>query len=180
MALLVALKQGLPDSMARTTPSLHAVRALLLLALAARTPAHAGGGRGVDAVPPECLVDAAVEMQVPVETLKLLLTIEGGRVGECSQNTNRTRDCGPAQINSLWFPKIAGGRVPPAEIEHALTFDACYNVRIAAWILRREIDAVGWANFWTGVGNYHSRTPRHHQRYLSRIIAAARRAGEAR
>lgn len=138
---------------------------------------EAAGGtppKGADAVPPDCLLDAAREWMVPVDALRLILAVEQGSPGACSGNSNGTEDCGPGQINSIWFPVIAAGRVPPSVIRQALTADACYNVRVTAWILRREIDAVGWERFWTAVGNYHSRTPEHHARYLRRIVDAAR------
>jgi hypothetical protein len=129
---------------------------------------------GVAAVPERCLVKAAAEWQVPVDALRLILHVERGRVGECSPNDNGTQDCGPGQINSIWYDRIAAGRVPPSTIQKALTDDPCYNVRVSAWILRKEIEKVGWANFWTAVGNYHSRTPEFHAAYLRRIVEAAR------
>ena len=106
--------------------------------------------------------------------LRLILAVEQGTPGACSVNSNGTKDCGPGQINSIWFPVIAAGRVPPEVVQQALTFDPCYNIRVTAWILRREIDAVGWENFWTAVGNYHSHTPEFHARYLRRVVEAAK------
>ncbi|HYH39648.1 MAG TPA: lytic transglycosylase domain-containing protein [Azospirillum sp.] len=137
-------------------------------ALAERPP------KGIAAVPPQCLDMAAVEWQVPADALRLILAVEQGAPGACSVNSNGTKDCGPGQINSIWFPVIAAGRVAPEVVQQALTFDPCYNIRVTAWILRREIDAVGWENFWTAVGNYHSRTPEFHARYLRRVVEAAK------
>ncbi|WP_174472642.1 lytic transglycosylase domain-containing protein [Azospirillum melinis] len=143
--------------------------------LVAATPALADRApKGIAAVPPQCLDMAAVEWQVPADALRLILAVEQGTPGACSANSNGTKDCGPGQINSIWFPVIAAGRVPPEVVQQALTFDPCYNIRVTAWILRREIDAVGWENFWTAVGNYHSRTPEFHARYLRRVIEAAK------
>ncbi|MBP2228997.1 hypothetical protein J2847_002289 [Azospirillum agricola] len=150
--------------------------ALLAIAMAGTaSPVLAGKPpAGIEAVPPLCLAYAAEEWGVPVDALRLILAVEGGSPGACSANSNGTEDCGPGQINSIWFSVIAAGRVPPAAIRQALTHDACYNVRVTAWILRREIDAVGWDRFWTAVGNYHSRTPEHHAKYLRRIVEAAK------
>lgn len=154
-----------------------ALRPLAIAAVFLIAGAAAAGQppKGVAAVPPSCLDYAADEWNVPADALRLILAVEQGSVGACSSNSNGTEDCGPGQINSIWFPVIAAGRVPPAAIQQALTFDACYNIRVTAWILRREIDAVGWDSFWTAVGNYHSRTPELHTRYLRRIVEAARR-----
>lgn len=151
-------------------------KSLLMAALlTAALPALAERpAKGIAAVPPHCLDMAAVEWQVPADALRLILAVEQGTPGACSTNSNGTKDCGPGQINSIWFPVIAAGRVPPEVVQQALTFDPCYNIRVTAWILRREIDAVGWENFWTAVGNYHSRTPEFHARYLRRVIAAAK------
>lgn len=165
------IRQPAPSSLrARLLPAVAALGCLVLLAM----PASAGPARGLDAVPEQCLYGAARESYLPVDALRLILMVEQGAVGVCSQNENGTRDCGPGQINSIWFPKIAAGRVDPGVIERAITHDACYNIRITAWILRSELDAVGWGSFWTAVGNYHSRTPHLHQRYLGRIVDAAR------
>jgi len=148
---------------------------LSLVAVSASSAAtERGPARGPSAVPDKCLILAATERRVPIDALRLILMVEGGAVGECSSNANGTVDCGPGQINSLWYPIIAAGRVSPQVIRDAVTSDPCYNVRVSAWILRREIDAVGWDNFWTAVGNYHSRTPEFHAEYLRRIVAAAR------
>lgn len=145
-----------------------AVLTVALPALAERPP------KGIAAVPPQCLDMAAVEWQVPADALRLILAVEQGTPGACSVNSNGTKDCGPGQINSIWFPVIAAGRVPPEVVQQALTFDPCYNIRVTAWILRREIDTVGWENFWTAVGNYHSHTPEFHARYLRRVVEAAK------
>ncbi|BAI73732.1 lytic transglycosylase (plasmid) [Azospirillum sp. B510] len=154
-------------------------RAILALATALQTaaamPAQAEPApKGIAAVPSQCLDMAAVEWQVPADALRLILAVEQGVPGACSVNRNGTKDCGPGQINSIWFPVIAAGRVPPEVIQQALTVDPCYNIRVTAWILRQEIDKVGWENFWTAVGNYHSRTPEFHARYLRRVIEAAK------
>lgn len=148
---------------------------LTMAALTAASPALAERPpKGIAAVPPHCLDMAAVEWQVPADALRLILAVEQGTSGACSVNNNGTKDCGPGQINSIWFPVIAAGRVPPEVVQQALTVDPCYNIRVTAWILRREIDAVGWENFWTAVGNYHSRTPEFHARYLRRVVEAAK------
>jgi len=169
-------RSGRPRSLGacRVRSAWAAVTCLFVAASAVAGTSGPERRRGPSAVPERCLVLAATEWRVPIDALRLILTVEGGAVGECSTNSNGTVDCGPGQINSLWYPIIAAGRVSPQVIRDALASDPCYNVRVAAWILRREIDAVGWDKFWTAIGNYHSHTPAHHAEYLRRIVAAAR------
>ena len=49
----------------------------------------------------------------------------------------------------------------------------CYNLHVGAAILARELRAA--PDLATGVGNYHSRTPRHHQRYQRSIVRSLKR-----
>ena len=43
--------------------------------------------------------------------------------------------------------------------------DVCYNIHIGTWILSSRINEVN-GDVWRGIGNYHSKTPKYHNRYL--------------
>lgn len=114
-----------------------------------------------------CIYQAAKEYTLPVEIIVAVLVAEGGKVGAVSKNTNGTYDIGPMQVNSIHTSSDPAGSLK----KNALLYDGCYNVAYGAYRLRVEIDRV--SDFWTGVGNYHSRTPRLRERYLTQRIIPA-------
>jgi hypothetical protein len=122
----------------------------------------------MDALPPpspvtaQCLWDAAVKERIPIEVLVAVLRTEGGSPGLRKRNANGTEDLGPFQINSM--------HVRDPLTKYMVTNHGCYNALSAAYRLRIEIDRAG--DFWTGVGNYHSHTPKYHRHYLQLIVRA--------
>ena len=117
-----------------------------------------------------CIHAAAQMYALPPPIIQAVLAVEGGARGTISPNADGSEDLGPAQINTQWIPKLAElYRVPPGEIRRLLIDDDCFNVAIAAWILRNEIDRS--SDFWTGVSRYHSRTPSRGEAYLRKIVA---------
>lgn len=119
-----------------------------------------------------CLMSAASVQGLSPPLLVAVLQVEGGRVGQEVSNTNGTRDLGPAQVNTLWLPVIARAHnLPEDEVLKALRDDGCYNIHMAAWILRQCLNEYG-ANTWGGIGCYHSRTPHLNQAYQGRIRRA--------
>ncbi|GAB5390225.1 MAG: hypothetical protein Alpg2KO_31930 [Alphaproteobacteria bacterium] len=118
-----------------------------------------------------CLMAVSSNYQVPLPVMQAILTVEGGKVGTVSQNTNGSRDMGPMQINSIWLPELAAklGRTEP-QVEYALTHDGCFNATVGAWILSKHIRDTG--NVWRGVARYHSRTPDLGAAYLRRVQVA--------
>lgn len=122
-----------------------------------------------------CIYLAAQASRLPPAILMTVLTVEGGREGTKSHNTNGTDDFGPGQINTIWLPAVAAAaRRTPEEAERLLQWDGCFNIRVTAAILRHEIDAAG-GDFWAGVGNYHSHEPQEHLSYLRKVVATAKR-----
>lgn len=113
----------------------------------------------------ECIIRASAEYHVPPVALAAIMVKEGGKVGTVSRNSNGTVDYGPMQINSTWLKKLQPYGVTPWH----LTYDLCTNIRAGAWRLRSEI-VVAKGDFWRGVGNYHSRTSLHHEKYKRDII----------
>lgn len=81
-----------------------------------------------------CLEQAASRYQVPERLLWGIISKEGGQPGTQSRNSNGTYDYGPAQVNSSWLPQLQ----PYGITAHALTWDYCINVGVAAWILSKQ------------------------------------------
>ena len=121
-----------------------------------------------------CIQLAAQSYQVPPEVLWVIHDIEGGKVGTVAENTNGTVDLGPMQINSHWIDDLAGiYGVSEDKIYFNLRDNACFNVQVAAWILKTEIRGVG--HFWTGVARYHSRNRALQMKYMRNLQKAWRR-----
>ena len=122
----------------------------------------------------DCVSEAAAYYRVEERLVQAIMVVEGGRPGMKNANTNGTHDYGVMQINTIWLdhPDLEGIS------ESVLRRDACANIFVGAWILAREIYAAD-GDLWKGVGNYHSRTPKHHNRYRKRVQSAYQRlAGE--
>lgn len=104
----------------------------------------------------------------PIKLLSILMT-EKGRVGQFVRNTNGSYDIGPMQINTIHLPEIARHtRLSTEAVAAALAYDGCFNVSVAAWMLRKRTNEVG-GDFWYGIGRYHSKTPEHRNRYILRV-----------
>ena len=119
-------------------------------------------------VPPACIAQAAQRFALHESLLHAVLLVEGGKVGHVSRNKNGTYDMGPMQINSIWLP-IFSNYISETEIIQ----DPCTNVHVGAWILRASINQA--KDFWHGVGNYHSATPKHHNKYIHQVYKVAQR-----
>ena len=145
------------------------------LILAMIGPFGLGSARADEAMIEGCLKAAAELHQVPAGVLVLLLSVEAGRLGEVSQNTNGTVDIGPMQVNDTWVPKIAGhwGASPDAAYR-ALRDNFCANVEGGAWILRQALDEAH-DDLWKGVALYHSHDPAHKLEYMRLVYAQAMR-----
>ncbi len=155
----------------RTQHTVAATTARPLPILAGGAPAMSTGTAGagkplprLDASAQQCVNAAAAAYRIPQAVFRAVLTTEGGWVGLKKRNTNGSYDMGPAQINTIHLPELAKSGIT----EDMLVGDACVNVYVAAYRLRVEIERAG--EFWRGVGNYHSRTPHLHQRYLARVM----------
>lgn len=122
-----------------------------------------------------CVAQAEQKYQVPACVLRAVHEIESGgelRPGLVHTNRNGTKDYGVTQINTVWanyFQRNFG--ITALQ----LADNACLAVNGSAYIIRYEINSTG--NFWNGVGNYHSRTPGEHDRYVIRVAHAAQEFG---
>ena len=114
---------------------------------------------------PPCMVVAATDYSLPLRGLIAVWLTEGGKVGTESSNKNGTTDYGPMQINTVWAKRLH----PEFGVtQQMITYDFCWSVRAAAYILRYEIN-LAKGSFWDGVGHYHSRTPEFKKKYIKRV-----------
>ena len=114
-----------------------------------------------------CFMQAAQFQGLPPTVMLTILKIEGGKVGTVSKNTNGTEDLGPMQVNTgVWLKPVADMHFKGDKdaAYAALRDNGCYNVNVAAWILRQAIDDAN-GNVFEGVGYYHSRTTKHKTHY---------------
>ena len=120
----------------------------------------------------ECVEHAAMRHNVPVSLLFATLVIENGRPGTESLNTNGTIDYGPAQINTIWLPRIK------QEFNFGvkdIRDDGCKAVKVASWITSTNLDAA--PDLWTGIGRYHSATDSRNFSYRLLVYKALRHIG---
>lgn len=111
----------------------------------------------------QCVLSAAARYAIPLQVFQAVLRTEGGWTGLRKRNSNGSYDMGPAQINTIHLPELRQYGIT----ESALINDTCTNLHVAAYRIRSEINRTG--DFWRGIGNYHSRTPKYHQIYLSKV-----------
>jgi hypothetical protein len=119
-------------------------------------------------IPVTCVFEAAADFQIPPSVLYAIRKAEGGTIGKSNPNTNGTRDYGPMQINTVWVNKLNRSEGVTAD---AIASSPCIAIRSAAYVLRYEINQVG--DFWSGVGNYHSKTLHRNVSYRTRVYQYA-------
>lgn len=117
----------------------------------------------VNDVPLDCINRAAIFYKVPATIIISVLRQEGGKNGDAIKNKNGTYDYGVMQINSIWLPKISVYGYTKEDVQ----YNACKNISVGTWILSQSI-AEG-KNVWSGVGNYHSHTPKRNYKYSTVI-----------
>jgi hypothetical protein len=138
-------------------------------------PARAADDMARGAFVKDCIDAAASAHAVPPAILLILLNVENGRLGEVSQNKNKTVDIGPMQVNDSWLPKLAAHWRASVDATYlALRDEFCANIEGGAWILRQALDEAK-GDIWEGVGLYHSHTERHKTDYLRKVLQHAER-----
>lgn len=121
-------------------------------------------------IPPRCVSENAKEYRLsPFVLLSILKVESNGRTGLIGKNTNGTSDIGPGQFNTNTWGKLLTQKykIP----QEALLNDMCQAIRALSFAVRTEINGVG-GDLWRGIGNYHSRTPKHHQKYIRLVHGA--------
>jgi len=123
-----------------------------------------------DRIPARCIQSSSNIYEInPLLMLAVLKVESNGRTGIVARNTNGTDDLGPSQFNTDSWAKllIVKYKIP----REALVHDMCQSVRALGFALRTEINAAG-GDLWKGLGNYHSRTPKHHEKYKALVWRA--------
>lgn len=110
----------------------------------------------------QCIVVAAKHFNINPLIIKAIARVEGGGIGTLSKNSNGTYDMGVMQINTIHLPAIK--RAYPSITWKDITYKPCVNIGVGTWILRKRLDETD--DFWRGVANYHSKTPKYRDRYL--------------
>lgn len=113
-----------------------------------------------------CIERSAESMGISTDLIQAILQVEGGRIGMASKNTNGTYDLGPMQINTIWIKYFKKKGITA----HDLRNNGCMNVLAGSHIAAQEISRAG--NLSLGIARYHSPTPKHQRRYLSKVVGA--------
>lgn len=119
-----------------------------------------------------CIMAAAQIQSVPPAALVTILSVEGGRIGHVSRNSNGSSDLGPMQINDkVWAPIVADMHFDgdKEKAVQALRDNGCYNIHIGAWILKQQVDHAN-GDLVEGIGLYHSHTKKHKEKYKGYFI----------
>lgn len=99
----------------------------------------------------DCFDEAGRAYKVPPLLLQAIAWVESRYDHNAEhRNTNGSTDMGVMQINSLWLEPLSEYGIKQKHL-----YDACFNINVAAWILRRQINEVGYN--WQAVAHYHSR-----------------------
>lgn len=119
-------------------------------------PAYAGDND-------QCFEEAARYQQVNPMLLKAIAWVESrGTPDARNYNRNGSVDYGIMQINSVHLKELS-----KFGISRQMLQNACTNIFVAAWHLRRQINQYGYT--WKAVGAYHSATPSLRDAYASKV-----------
>ena len=133
----------------------------VLVFVAAASAAHAGQQQPRTMM--DCFNEAGKMYQVPPMLLQSIAWVESRyNKNAKNHNTNGSVDMGVMQINSLWLEPLSEYGVQRKHL-----YNACYNISVAAWILRKQINEVGYN--WQAVAHYHSRTPDRGENYARKV-----------
>jgi hypothetical protein len=123
------------------------------------------------AIVEECIRFNSQHFGIPELALEAILDVEGGKMCTVSKNSNGSYDLGLMQINTINFSKIQKNY--PDVTAKDIACKPCLNITLGAWLLSHRIKET--KDIWTGVGNYHSKTPKYRTIYLKRISSAISR-----
>lgn len=119
-----------------------------------------------------CLWAAAVNYYLPFDTLRAIMHMEGGLIGQAKQNTDKARsqDLGPFQVNTTWLTtfKIYWGLPDEITVYYVLRDNGCANADAGAAILRYYLQQTG--DLDKAVARYHAGpagSPQEAAKYLS-------------
>ena len=123
-----------------------------------------------------CMMMAAQTYDVPPALLAGIYKAEGGKAGQQVENKNGSYDLGPMQINTIWLPELAKKWGVDKKTAHNwVRDDACTNISVVAWILRRHLEET--RSLAKALEHYHSRTPKYGKKYKKRVLTLMRDNG---
>lgn len=114
----------------------------------------------------QCVEYAAQGYGVHPFVIMAVLQVENGKIGTVSKNSNGSYDLGLMQLNTINLPAISSEF--PGVTWREVTYSPCVNIGVGTWFLSERIREVN-GDVWRGVGNYHSKTPKYHRRYLNKV-----------
>ncbi len=117
----------------------HAKRISAIAAFLALAPAaHAGF----------CFKEAADLYAIPENVLRAIAKQESNfRSDAINRNKDGSTDIGVMQINSSWLGDLAAYGIGEKELR-----EPCTNIKVGAWILSKNTQALGWN--WNAIGAY--------------------------
>ena len=120
-----------------------------------------------------CMVAAATAFHLPIHALPAIQRAEGGWVGAAQPNKDGSHDLGLMQVNTRWVKPVSQATgLPPQTVATRLILQPCFNITVAAFILRNYLDEEH-GNMWQAIGDYHSHTPGLNMAYKFRVMQEA-------
>ncbi|HET6160586.1 MAG TPA: lytic transglycosylase domain-containing protein [Dongiaceae bacterium] len=111
----------------------------------------------------DCFNEAGQTYKVPPLLLQAIAWVESRYDKNANNyNTNGSTDMGVMQINSLWLEPLSEYGIKKKHL-----YNACFNINVAAWILRKQINEVGYN--WQAVAHYHSRNADRGDSYARKV-----------
>ncbi|WP_052181221.1 lytic transglycosylase domain-containing protein [Plesiomonas sp. ZOR0011] len=113
-----------------------------------------------------CIAASSNRFNVHTDLIKAVIRTEGGKVGTKSKNKNGSYDLGIMQINTIHLPSLQQYGITEKQLIH----NACVNIAAGTWLLAKSIGTPSNAyEYWQGVGNYHSKTPKLNVTYRNKV-----------
>lgn len=97
----------------------------------------------------------------------IIKTESGGRNGIVSKNSNKSKDLGVMQINTIHLPELQRYGITRDQLIN----DPCTSIATGTWMLAKHLSKAkpGDQGFWNAVANYHSKTPKYNSIYQRKV-----------
>lgn len=111
----------------------------------------------------DCFDSAATYQHVNSTVLRAIAVVESNNNPRAiNRNKNGSTDIGLMQINTIHMPELNKVGIHKRDL-----MNACKNIYVAAWLLRKSIGRHG--NIWLAAGGYHSETPSERLKYALKV-----------
>ena len=108
-----------------------------------------------------CFDEAGDLYGISPELLRAIAVVESNLdANAINRNSNGSYDYGVMQINSSWASKLGNERWKNLA-------DACYNVKVGAWILAECVSRYGYS--WESVGCYNTTYNQGRKKYADKV-----------